>query len=176
MKNWLSFLLLLWGLSGAGARVWRSGLSINVWVIDCRAGYKAPLSSGAVNRISLERWGSRTFGGWYGAREGNPAAGLGMAKAVGRGRDLVLEEQFEGGLRFAVACRLLGSQPGIQQLSDRACEFVTPLDTVQSYTVLVSIATSDEADDPVREAIALLDRAEARTISFLVRVPLPSTL
>lgn len=37
MKNWLSFLLLLlWGLSGAGARVWRSGLSINVWVIDCR--------------------------------------------------------------------------------------------------------------------------------------------
>lgn len=136
----------------------------NVWIIDCRAGYKAPLSSGAVNRISLERWGSRTFGGWYGAREGNPAAGLGMAKAVGRGRDLVLEEQFEGGLRFAVACRLLGSQPGIQQLSDRACEFVTPLDTVQSYTVLVSIATSDEADDPVREAIALLDRAEARTI------------
>ena len=47
----------------------------NVWIIDCRAGYKAPLSSGAVNRISLELWGSRTCGGWYGAREGNPAAG-----------------------------------------------------------------------------------------------------
>lgn len=47
MKNyWLSFLLLLWGLSGAGARVWRSGLSINVWVIDCRADYRTLLLSG----------------------------------------------------------------------------------------------------------------------------------
>ena len=38
MKNWLSFLLLLWGLSG--------GLSINVWVIDCRADYRTLLLSG----------------------------------------------------------------------------------------------------------------------------------
>ena len=139
----------------------------NVWIIRCRAGYGASLPTGAVNRIVLERWGSRSFGGWYGAREGTPAEGLGLAKVAGRGRDLVLEEQFEGGLRFAVACRLVGCLPEIRQVSDRACEFVTPLDSVQSYAVLVSVATSDEADDPVREAVSLLDRAEARTVAAL---------
>lgn len=142
----------------------------NVWVINCQADYKISLPSGAVNRISLERWGSRTFGGWYGSREGNPAAGLGVAHVIGQGRDLVLEEKFEGGLSFAVACRLLGTQPGIQQVSDRTCTFVTSQDTVQSYTVLVSVVTSNEADNPAQEAVHLLDKAESQTVASLYKM------
>lgn len=69
----------------------------NVWVIDCQSAYKDNLPSGATNIISLERWGSRTFPGWYGSREKNPAQGLGKAQIKEDGNDLILQEEFEGG-------------------------------------------------------------------------------
>ncbi|MBW9279964.1 glycosyl hydrolase family 95 catalytic domain-containing protein [Bacteroides fragilis] len=139
----------------------------NVWVIDCQADYKNSLPCGAINRISLERWGSRDFGGWYGARDRDVASGIGTAKVNRKGNDIILEEKFEGGLCFTVACRVLEAPTEIQRVSDRENSMIIPLSSKQKYKILISVASSNDSDHPTQEAISLLDKAEAKTITVL---------
>lgn len=141
----------------------------NVWVIDCQTDYKNSLPSGAINRISLERWGSRDFGGWYGARDQDVTDGLGTAKVNKRKNDIILEETFEGGLRFTVACRVLGTPTEIQRVSDRESSMIVPLSSKQKYKILISVVSSNDSDDPALEAISLLDKAESKTLEVLRR-------
>ncbi len=137
----------------------------NVWVVDCQSDYKDNLLSGATNIISLERWGSRTFPGWYGSREKNPAKGLGKAQIKEEGNDLILQEEFEGGLRFTVACRILDTSVDCRRISDRKSSFFTQPSPKQKYKILIAVATSNEAADPTSKAILLLDNAEEKTIA-----------
>ncbi len=139
----------------------------NVWVIDCQANYKESLPTGAINIVSLERWGSRDFGGWYGSYDKNVANGLGSAKADKRGNDIILEEKFEGGLSFTVACRILETPVDIQRVSDRESSMITPMLSKQKYKILVSVVSSNDSDHPTEKAISLLDETEAKTIAKL---------
>ena len=137
----------------------------NVWVIDCQADYKKTLPSGAVNRISLERWGSCDFGGWYGSRD--VANGLGTAKVNRQENDIILEEKFEGGLHFTIACRVLETPTEILRVSDRESSMITPLSSKQKYKILISVVSSNDSDNPTQEAISLLDKAEVKTLTAL---------
>ena len=129
----------------------------NVWVIDCQADYKKTLPSGAVNRISLERWGSCDFGGWYGSRDRDVANGLGTAKVNRQENDIILEEKFEGGLHFTIACRVLETPTEILRVNDRESSMITPLSSKQKYKILISVVSSNDSDNPTQEAISLLD-------------------
>lgn len=137
----------------------------NVWVIDCQADYKKTLPSGAVNRISLERWGSCDFGGWYGSRDRDVANGLGTAKVNRQENDIILEEKFEGGLHFTIACRVLKTPTEILRVSDRESSMITPLSSKQKYKILISVVSSNDSDNPTQEAISLLDKAEVKTLT-----------
>ena len=139
----------------------------NVWVIDCQADYKKTLPSGAVNRISLERWGSCDFGGWYGSRDRDVANGLGTAKVNRQENDIILEEKFEGGLHFTIACRVLEIPTEILRVSDRESSMITPLSSKQKYKILISVVSSNDSDNPTQEAISLLDKAEVKTFTAL---------
>ena len=139
----------------------------NVWVIDCQADYKKTLPSGAVNRISLERWGSCDFGGWYGSRDRDVANGLGTAKVNRQENDIILEEKFEGGLHFTIACRVLETPTEILRVSDRESSMITPLSSKQKYKILISVVSSNDSDNPTQEAISLLDKAEVKTLTAL---------
>lgn len=139
----------------------------NVWVIDCETNYKTSMPSGAINRISLERWGSRDYGGWYGSADNNFANGLGNAKTGKQGNDIILEEKFEGGLNFTVACRMLETPAEVQRISDRESSMVVPLSPKQKYKIILSVASSNDSDNPTRQAISLLDKAQAQTIAAL---------
>ena len=139
----------------------------NVWVIDCQADYKKTLPSGAVNRISLERWGSCDFGGWYGSRDRDVANGLGTAKVNRQENDIILEEKFEGGLHFTIACRVLETPTEILRVSDRESSMITPLSSKQKYKILISVVSSNDSDNPTQEAISLLDKAEVKTFTAL---------
>lgn len=139
----------------------------NVWVIDCQADYKKTLPSGAVNRISLERWGSCDFGGWYGSRDWDVANGLGTAKVNRQENDIILEEKFEGGLHFTIACRVLETPTEILRVSDRESSMITPLSSKQKYKILISVVSSNDSDNPTQEAISLLDKAEVKTFTAL---------
>ena len=139
----------------------------NVWVIDCQADYKKTLPSGAVNRISLERWGSCDFGGWYGSRDWDVANGFGTAKVNRQENDIILEEKFEGGLHFTIACRVLETPTEILRVSDRESSMITPLSSKQKYKILISVVSSNDSDNPTQEAISLLDKAEVKTFTAL---------
>ena len=139
----------------------------NVWVIDCQADYKKTLPSGAVNRISLERWGSCDFGGWYGSRDRDVANGLGTAKVNRQENDIILEEKFEGGLHFTIACRVLETPTEILRVNDRESSMITPLSSKQKYKILISVVSSNDSDNPTQEAISLLDKAEVKTLTAL---------
>ena len=139
----------------------------NVWVIDCQADYKKTLPSGAVNRISLERWGSCDFGGWYGSRDRDVANGLGTAKVNRQENDIILEEKFEGRLHFTIACRVLETPTEILRVSDRESSMITPLSSKQKYKILISVVSSNDSDNPTQEAISLLDKAEVKTFTAL---------
>ena len=139
----------------------------NVWVIDCQTDCKESAPSGAINRICLERWGSRDFGGWYGGYDQNVANGLGTAKVDKRNNDVILEETFEGGLSFTVACRILETPALVQRVSDRENTMITPMSSKQRYKILVAVASSNDSDNPTQKAVSLLNDAEAKTISVL---------
>ena len=72
----------------------------NVWVIECDNVFKEDFveDGKSVACVSLERLGSRAFGGWYaGGFSHNPEAGLGQTRrAAVQGGDLVLEENGDG--------------------------------------------------------------------------------
>lgn len=141
----------------------------NVWVFDCVADYGTSLSSGAINRVSLERWGSREFRGWYGSYEEDPASGLGCAKVREQSGDIILEESFGEGLSFAVVCRVLGMDAKIDPISDRASSFKLDVAPSQKYKVLLSVVTSNDAEDPTSAAITLLDSVQQEGVKSVKR-------
>ena len=54
----------------------------NVWIIVCNSQLNDTLTGGSIATVSLERWGSRTFPGWYGGYSTDTKAGLGKANII----------------------------------------------------------------------------------------------
>ncbi len=63
----------------------------NVWIIECEADYKEMLPEGAKASISLSRWGSRTFRGWYSSYNKDASLGIGNARVSDRNGDILFE-------------------------------------------------------------------------------------
>jgi alpha-L-fucosidase 2 len=138
----------------------------NVWVIQCANSFKpAFLENGKTcARIALERVGSRAFGGWYaGGFPRDPAAGLGDTKSETKGGDLFLEERGDG-MHFVVACRILGGNGQALRINNHRVEGFSD---ATNFTVLVSVATAEDAADPRAAALALLDGAQRDTVPAL---------
>ncbi len=136
----------------------------NVWCFSIRSSCFDHLRDGTKIRVSLERWGSRAFPGWYGYFSKDTKSGLGKANSVISGNDLVLEEAFQG-LRFSVACRILGEITSPEIISSNRLELKTK-DKIPNHdiTVIVSIATSNESENPTQKAVELLDNFEIQTV------------
>lgn len=136
----------------------------NVWCISVKASGIGRLIEGTKIRVSLERWGSRAFPGWYGYFSRDTKSGLGNANSVISGKDLVLEEAFQG-LRFSVVCRILGEETTQGIISSNRLELETKSKIPNhDITVIVSIATSNESDNPTQKAVELLDNFEKQTV------------
>ena len=129
----------------------------NVWMFDCNTQYKGTLSEGADVSISLERWGSRVFSGWYGGYEKNRSSGLGYSHTQVAGNTILLKDSLSGGLSFVVACRIIGDNVRTHKVSERKIECIKTAQTHQKYKIVIAVVTSEEATDPQKEAIRLLD-------------------
>jgi alpha-L-fucosidase 2 len=134
----------------------------NVWVIDCLTDDNHSSQAGTAPRVSLQRWGSRDFGTWYSVYDDDASKGLGAAKSVIRGRDILLSDKFEGGLSFCLACRVLYPNQQSEQVSDRESCIRLGQSKEKHFQILVSIATSNETADPISAAVSLLDKAEQK--------------
>lgn len=124
------------------------------------------LGNHSVATVSLERLGSRSFTGWYGGWFAkNPSVGLGKMRAMADAREMILEET-DGGLHFAVACRVVESSEEPETVNMRRAEWRT---NKCKFTIMVSVATDREDKDPVNAAKKLLDEAEAKGVDELRR-------
>lgn len=136
----------------------------NVWAFQIKSKNLDILQDGSKIRVSLERWGSRAFPGWYGYFSKDTKSGLGDTKALINGKDIVLEETFQG-LHFAVACRVLGAETAPDILSKNRIELETAdRNSERDLTIIVSMVTSNESQNPTKSAIELLDDFESKTI------------
>lgn len=134
----------------------------NVWIIDCDVEYKEIMPGGAKAEISLERWGSRTFSSWYNDVNEKFEEGLGNTKARMLGNDLVIEESFDGGLKFSVACRVIQTPVKAELISNHTLTLRTEMLQKQHFQILVAVVTSKESQGTLESAIELLDRTEKK--------------
>jgi alpha-L-fucosidase 2 len=137
----------------------------NVWVIDCEAEYKEILTGGAKAVVNLERWGSRPFRSWYSSVEPKPENGLGKTETRILGNDLVIEETFDGGLKFSVVCRVIQTPVKAERISNHTLTLHTELLQRQHFQVLVAVVTSKESQGTTESARELLDRTEKKGVA-----------
>lgn len=137
----------------------------NVWAFQIKSKSLGHLSEGTKLRVSLERWGSRAFPGWYGYFSKNTKSGIGNTKTLLEGNDLVLEESLDG-LQFSVVVRAVGEKMMPEIISSNRLEF-NSLGKVsdRELTLIVAVVTSNESNDPTQEAIRLLDDFESQTVT-----------
>ncbi len=136
----------------------------NVWCFQINAVALEKLKTGTKVRVSLERWGSRAFPGWYGYYSKNTKSGLGNTNSIIKGNDLVLEDEFEK-LKFTVACRIIGEEANPEIISANRLEFVGKTkQSKHSFTLIVSLVTSNESENPTKAALQLLDNFENKSV------------
>lgn len=137
----------------------------NVWFFKIKTKELNQLTKGTQIRVSLERFGSRAFPGWYGGFSKNTSLGLGGTVSKRGNRDIILEQTFNG-LNFSVVCRILGEATGTELVSTNRVEMRTAArEADHDITVLVSVVTSNESETPTRSAIQLLDNVEKESIA-----------
>lgn len=136
----------------------------NVWCFQVNAEAVEKLKSGTKMRVSLERWGSRAFPGWYGYFSKDTKSGLGNASSVIDGEDLILEDKFEN-LKFTIACRIIGESTNQEIVSANRLEFESKSNQANHrFTLIVSFVTSNESNNPRKAAIALLNNFQNKTV------------
>lgn len=136
----------------------------NVWYIHLKSSNKAPHTKGTPISVSLERWGSRTFPGWYGYYSKDTRSGLADSKAYNVGKDMILESSYPG-LKFSVACKILGHEvvPRTESSNKIELESTRPSAEKDLY-IVVSFATSYEYADPTAAALSLLNKVDKNEI------------
>lgn len=133
----------------------------NVWIVECDVTFKNNCSNGSNVDISLERWGSRVFGGWYNSIDSNMAESLRCTNSFIRDNTLILNDIFEGGLNFSIACRLLnGESSEFNVVNNHKLSINQKINTSRKFYLLISVATSEEAENPSKKVIEQLDMVE----------------
>jgi alpha-L-fucosidase 2 len=136
----------------------------NVWCFQIKSKCTDLLKDGTKFKVSLERWGSRAFPGWYGYFSKDTKSGLGNTNVRIRENTLVLEDSFQG-LKFSVACRILGEETTPEIISQNRLELRSVASqSARDIALIVSMVTSNESADPTRSAIELLRNFESKTI------------
>jgi alpha-L-fucosidase 2 len=138
----------------------------NLWVIECDNTFSNKLAEAGNSpaRVSLERIGSRAFGGWYaGGFSPHPESGIGNTKTDIQGNTILIEEDGDR-MHFVVACRILKGNNRPLRINNHRVE---QLSENPKFTVLVSVVTVEDSPEPKKAALALLDRAERDSVANL---------
>jgi hypothetical protein len=137
----------------------------SLWCFQLTSKCSDLLKDGTKIRVSMERWSSRAFPGWYGYFSKDTKSALGKTKSIADQNTIILEECFNG-LKFSVACRILGEETTQDIISTNRAELnSTAKHSDRDITLIVSMVTSKESDDPTGSAIALLKEFESKNIA-----------
>ncbi len=110
-------------------------------------------------QVTLERWGSRTFAHWMGVVNGDASIGLDGTQTSVDGNTILIRQQLRN-LHFVVGARLVDGDSKARRLHQRAGRFECPGGRKKRFTVLLTVVTSENVDDPEGKVLAILNRAE----------------
>jgi len=121
-------------------------------------------------RVVVERWGSRTFNGWYNQHQPDASVGLAGTETEVDGQVLLLHQQFRD-LRFAVATGVRDGGQGIAPTREhsRCGAFALPAKDCHRGDVFLAVATSEESADCVGQGKRLIAAAQAKGIPEMAR-------
>jgi hypothetical protein len=114
-------------------------------------------------QISVERYGSRTFGHWYALVNRDPNIGLGGTAASCTEDGMYLQQQLTEG-QFGVGCRVIAQEPVTYT---RAHTQTTMAFTQARTFAIIATVTSPQAATPEATARQNLDTAQADGIQAL---------
>lgn len=138
----------------------------NVWYIHVKSKAQSSLAKGTNLRVSMERWGSRSFPGWYGYFSKDTRSGLSGSKTYHVGNDIILETTYPG-LTFTVACRIIGHDVVPRTVNSNRIELESKKTSAEKeFDIIISFATSYESSNPTHEAIALLNKVNKKEINI----------
>jgi hypothetical protein len=113
-------------------------------------------------RVTLERFGSRTFSHWYALVNRDPSLGLQGAEAAVDGKTACITQKLTDGTSFAAACKIAacdGQNVSAVWRHSRAVDLTVGNQPEGRFSLLAAV-TSPEEKDPVAVAKGKLDRAE----------------
>lgn len=124
----------------------------NVWIIECEKAEVDGTLGNAPVQVTLDRWGSRTFPGWYGGYSKEAAAGLGRATADVADSVIYLVERFSE-TDIAVACKVIGPAAQAQTNSKRSVSLATGGFDKGKFFVVIAVASANDHADPLAHCL-----------------------
>ena len=105
-------------------------------------------------RLSLERYGSRSFAYWYNNISRGADTGLGMSRASIAGDSILVYEPFDqvSGLQAVTAACVLGTRSQARLVNPRRAEIEWTADQTGSVTLLIALASSGP-DDAIPDVV-----------------------
>ncbi len=138
----------------------------NVWIIECDAIYKNVCSEGSDIDITIERWGSRDFGDWYNSINNDVSNGLSNTKSFIKDENVIITDTFEGGLNFSMVCRIINNTTAeLNTANNHKVQIKQKAKPNSKFYLLISVATSEESNNPTEKAIEQLNIIEKEGIS-----------
>lgn len=125
-----------------------------VMVICCDVEFKEEVSP----EILVERWGSRTFAGWYLQVKRDPSVGLDGTETTVTDQTIMIHQNLRK-IDFAVGVRVSGEVYGTKRQHSRAGVITLKPSKKQRFYLYIAVATSENAVNPEEEVEVLLNRA-----------------
>lgn len=139
----------------------------NLMIVDMEGETGEP----AVVRLSMERYGSRGYMRWDSRQVAGAGQGLGQARSLA-GEDMIgVEESFDGTGRLSCAMAACCVQQGAEamRVNQRRAELTMTVEGCFRRTLLVAVASSNDAADPLKETERLLAEGKAHLEEIRLR-------
>lgn len=140
-----------------------STVEIETWVSRTPAclivRYQDELEDPSPRHVGLERWGSRVFAHWYRTIVRDAERGLAGTASGSDGRHVWIVQKTRSHT-FAVAATVAGIGVAAHAEHRRCATFTTESVRSAEFQVYLSIVSSEEADDPLAQAMANVDSAQ----------------
>ena len=120
--------------------------------------YSDNLSEPTTRKIKLARWGTRGFEHWYATIKRDNLMGP-MGTKSGSSKDEIWIEQSTRSLHFAMVCKIVTKNSISKLYHTREAGFELDAEKECSFSLYLSVVTSEEASDPLAAAREIVTNA-----------------
>ena len=113
--------------------------------------YEDQLSEPTTRNVKLARWGTRAFEHWYSMIKRSDHLGPEGTKSGAKNDEVWIIQPMRT-LEFAMVCKIVADNPDTKVYNSHEAGFQIDSGTKCSFTLYLSVVTSEEADDPLAAA------------------------